>query len=71
MEQRSTWTDARLDDRFDRVDRDLADLRAEVRGLRTDTQTGFAELRQSMFRMSISLWAGVIALLAAIIARGG
>jgi hypothetical protein len=71
MEQRSAWTDARLDDRFDRVDRDLADLRAEVRGLRTETQTGFAELRQSMFRMNISLWAGVIGLLAAIIARGG
>lgn len=70
MEQRSAWTDARLDDRFDRVDRDLADLRAEVRGLRTDTQTGFAENRQSMFRMNISLWAGVIGLLAAIIARG-
>jgi hypothetical protein len=71
MEQRSAWTDARLDDRFDRLYRDLADLRAEVRGLRTETQTGFAELRQSMFRMNISLWAGVIGLLAAIIARGG
>jgi hypothetical protein len=71
MEQRSDWTDARLDDRFDRVDHDLADLRAEVRGLRTETQTGFAELRQSIFRMNVSLWAGVIGLLAAIIARGG
>jgi hypothetical protein len=71
MEQRSDWTDARLDDRFDRVDHDLADLRAEVRGLRTETQTGFAELRQSIFRMNVSLWAGVIGLLAAIVARGG
>jgi hypothetical protein len=71
MEQRSDWTDARLDDRFDRVDHDLADLRAEVRGLRTETQAGFGELRQSMFRMNVSLWAGVIGLLAAIVARGG
>lgn len=29
------WTDERLDDRFDQIDRDLRDLRTDVRELRT------------------------------------
>ena len=29
------WTDERLDDRFNQIDRDLRDLRTDVRELRT------------------------------------
>jgi len=33
--ERTVWTDERLDDRFDQIDRDLRDLRTDVRELRT------------------------------------
>jgi hypothetical protein len=60
------WTDERLDDLaegmrggFERVDRDMRDLRAEI-----------AELRQWMFRMTLGMSVGFISVLAAILARG-
>lgn len=45
MESRSAWTDKRLDDRFDHIDSELAQLRAEMRQLRVEMRQGFAELR--------------------------
>jgi CHAD domain-containing protein len=33
--ERTVWSDERLDDRFDRLDRDIHDLRVELRELRT------------------------------------
>jgi hypothetical protein len=69
--ERSAWTDARLDDRFDRIDHELAELRVDIRELSIEMQTGFAELRQAMFRWNLTLIAAMIGLLAAILARGG
>lgn len=66
MEQRSTWTDERLDDLarrmdagFDRVDRDIRELRAEIQGL-----------SQTMVRFGGGMLLGFISVLAAILARG-
>jgi hypothetical protein len=33
--ERTMWTDERLNERFDRVDRDLHEIRTDVRELRT------------------------------------
>ena len=33
--ERTVWSDERLDDRFDRLDSDIHDLRVELRELRT------------------------------------
>ncbi|HEU4906085.1 MAG TPA: hypothetical protein VFT19_08230 [Solirubrobacterales bacterium] len=33
--ERTMWTDERLNERFDRIDRDLHELRTDVRELRT------------------------------------
>jgi len=69
--ERSAWTDARLDDRFDRIDHELAELRVDIRELRIGMQTGFAELRQTIFRWNLTLIAAMIGLLAAILAPSG
>ena len=34
-------------------------------------RTGFADLRQSMFRMNLTLWVAMVGLIAAVLARGG
>ena len=64
------WTDDRLDDLaeamrsgFERVDRDIRDLRIELKA-------EIVELRQWMFRMTIGMTVGFISVLAAILARG-
>jgi hypothetical protein len=76
--ERPAWTDARLDDRFDqidkrfdRVDRELVEVRTEIRGLRTEMNTGFRELRQTLFRWNLTLVTAMIGLFATVIARGG
>ena len=71
MEQRSAWTDARLDDRFDQIDRRFDRVDTELAELRGEVRIGFAELRQTVFRMNISLVVAIIGLMATVIARGG
>lgn len=65
--ERTTWTDERLDDLsqrmdagFERVDRDIRDLRSEMRA-------GFADVRGLIFRMNGGL---LIAVLAAVLVHG-
>ena len=57
---RVTWTDERLDDLakrmdagFDRVDRDIRDLRTEVGG-------EFRELRSLIYRFGAGLFAAIV-----------
>lgn len=45
---RSTWTDARLDDGFDRVSAEIALVRNEVNGLRADMKAEFKSVRAEM-----------------------
>jgi hypothetical protein len=45
---RESWTDARLDDGFDRVAADVKALRHETGALRKDLQTGFDGLRKEL-----------------------
>ncbi len=68
MEQgaRPTWTDQRLDDLsrridhgFDRVDRDVRELRGQVEAL-----------RETVIRGNLGMLLGFISVLAAIVARG-
>ncbi|MDP9189790.1 MAG: hypothetical protein M3O25_11120 [Actinomycetota bacterium] len=70
MEQRAAWTDERLDDLarridagFDRVDRDIRDLRSDL-----GAQLG--GLRQTLLRVGGGMLLGFISVLAAIVARG-
>ncbi len=65
--ERVAWTDERLDDLsarmdagFDRVDRDIRDLRSEV-------HAGFAEMRSLMFRVGGGV---VVSVLAAALLQG-
>jgi hypothetical protein len=66
MEQRTTWSDERLDDLarrmdagFDRIDRDIRELRVEIKGL-----------SQTVVRFGGGMLLGFISVLAAIAARG-
>ena len=57
--ERSTWTDTRLDDRFDHVDHELALLRSEIN-----------DLRLVIIRGNWAVIAGLVGVIAAVIARG-
>jgi hypothetical protein len=48
MESRSTWTDERLDDRFDHIDGELRGLRTDVRELRVEMRSEIGGLRDEM-----------------------
>jgi hypothetical protein len=65
--QRSTWTDERLDDLsrrmdsgFDRVDRDIRDLRVEVGGEFDSLRSDIRELRGLIYRFGAGLFAAIV-----------
>ncbi len=66
--QRTAWTDERLDDLshrmdtgFDRVDRDIRDLRGEMNAGFADMRGEIDALRSMMLRMGVGIIASVIA----------
>ena len=72
-----TWTDERLDDRFDSIDRQFDRVHTELLELRREMNAGFAELRAeiSSLRLMVMRFGGgmLIAqfgMIAALIARG-
>jgi hypothetical protein len=80
--ERAAWTDERLDDLadamrsgFERVDRDIRDLRMEMIAMRTSLTGQIEALRQAMLRIGAGLlgWmiVGYLSVIAAILARGG
>jgi hypothetical protein len=75
--ERSVWTDERLNDRFDeigrrfdRVDRDLAELRSEMREGFAASRADLEALRETMIRIGGGMLIGFISVLTAILARG-
>jgi hypothetical protein len=69
--ERSTWTDNRLDDRFDHVDRELSLLRTEMREGFSGVRGEINDLRLVIIRGNWTVMAGLIGVIAAILARGG
>jgi hypothetical protein len=59
--ERSTWTDARLDDRFDHIDRRRLD-RVEIE---------LRDLRITLIRVGGGMMAGLVGVIAAVLLRGG
>jgi hypothetical protein len=49
--ERAKWTDERLDDRFGSLDKTLDRLDRDVRELRIEMRAGFAEQRQVTYRL--------------------
>jgi hypothetical protein len=79
--ERSAWTDQRLDDRFDHIDRELSELRAEIRSgfseirgemgsLRSELGGQIEGLRITMLRVGGGMMVGLVGVIAAILARG-
>ena len=79
--ERSVWTDQRLGDRFDeigrrfdRVDKDAAELRGEMREgfaqVRGEINDLRIEVRTVMYRVCGGVMVGLIGVIAAILARG-
>ena len=68
--ERSLWTDERLNDRFDHIDRELALLRSDMRDLRSEMRDGFADLRSLTIRLHLGTLIPMLGLFAALIARG-
>ena len=81
MVERVAWTDERLDDLarridngFERVDADIRDLRVEVREtgaeLRRDLGGQIDALRVTLLRVGGGMLAGLVGVIAAVIATG-
>jgi hypothetical protein len=68
--ERGSWTDARLDDRFDQIDRRFDQL--DRRFDRFEEQIGreFIELRSTIVRFNSAMIVGLLGVIAAILARG-
>jgi uncharacterized protein (UPF0335 family) len=71
---RESWTDARLDDfrdevnrRFERVEGEIRDLRGEVNELRMDMKAGFESLHKAMVQGAIALSAAYMVGFAALV----
>lgn len=71
MESRSTWTDERLDDRFDHIDSELKLLRMEMRDGFAGVRAEINDLRGIMIRFNGAMVIGLLGVIAAILARGG
>jgi hypothetical protein len=56
---------------FDRVDRDLRDLRGEVGALRIEMREEIGSLRSTLLRVGGGTIVGLIGVIAAILVRGG
>jgi hypothetical protein len=65
--ERSTWTDARLDDRFDHIDRrfDGVDRRLDR------VEIELRDLRITLIRVGGGMMAGLVGVIAAVLLRGG
>ena len=62
------WTDARLDDAFERVYAELGAMRAEMREMRADMREMRADMRQLWVTMVAGYTAIVVAVLGGLIA---
>jgi hypothetical protein len=74
MMPRESWTDERLDDLTKRIDVGFADTKAQVADTKAEMRAGFGridgeikELRREMNAMNRNMFAGFIAILAAIV----
>jgi hypothetical protein len=75
--ERHTWTDERIDDLSRRVDAGFERVDKDMRDLRTDMNSGFAEVRTeiSSLKLTVARFGGGLliaqfGLIAALIARG-
>jgi hypothetical protein len=68
--ERSTWTDERLDDRFNQIDRRFDQLDARLDRLEVEMRDGFAELRTLVFRSNVAMMIGFLGVIAAVLTRG-
>jgi hypothetical protein len=59
--ERSTWTDERLDDLAQRVDRDIRELRSDMNAGFADMRGEINGLRSLILRMSGGIMASVLA----------
>lgn len=59
--ERSTWTDERLDDLAQRVDRDIRELRSDMNAGFADMRGEMNGLRSLILRMSGGIMASVLA----------
>lgn len=64
------WTDERLGDRFDTIDRRFDQVDRELADLRSEMREGFSDQRSLMIRLQLGTFVPVLALIAALVARG-
>ncbi len=74
MEERTRWTDERIDDLADRMDAGFDRMDRDIRELRSDLTAQIEGLRQTMLQMTLSLGGGMllgfVSLFAALLTRG-
>ena len=64
------WTDERLEERFEGIDRRFDRLEAEVLELRREMRAEFAALRMTLNRVGGGVMVGLLGVIAAVLAKG-
>lgn len=75
--ERGAWTDQRLDDLaqrmdagFERVDRDVREMRGEIGALRAEMHGDFNALRLTLLRIGGGIMVGLVGVITALVAGG-
>ena len=68
--ERAAWTDERLDDLANRVDAGFDRVDRDIRELRVEMKEGLAEVRTTIYRTNVAMFAGLLGVIATILARG-
>lgn len=69
--ERLAWTDERLDDLARRVDAGFDRIDREIRELRSELRSEVAGLRGTMSRVGGGIMVGLVGVIAAVFANGG
>jgi hypothetical protein len=68
--ERTAWTDERLDDLAKRMDAGFGRLDQDIRELRTELRSEIRELRITLIRVGGAMMAGLVGVIAAVLAGG-
>jgi hypothetical protein len=68
--ERTAWTDERLDDLAQRMDAGFARVDADIRELRAELHAEMSGLRLTIMRIGGGIMAGLVGVIAAILASG-
>jgi hypothetical protein len=69
--ERTAWTDEGIDDAFTQLRAELREFRADMRAMRAEQAAELRAIRSELFQLRLFMLAGLVTILAAVIALHG